>query len=98
LFNLTEEGIETMMAIFIEETITTKLLYDIGAIISIELRSEQEIINIENITRQLVTGLVRNDIMSGIENIQTHSREALNRSITAVYQQVFESIEALTES
>jgi hypothetical protein len=89
---LSNENVEVMMAIFIEETIVTRVICDIGTSLFKTIQDCQEIIEIEETTYQIVSGLVRNQIMLEIAATQRGRVESIEKNIENIYRIAFDCI------
>lgn len=97
LNNLTNENVEVMVATFIEETISQRVISDIGNKMT-KLQSDPiKLIEIENMVYQMVSGLVRNTIMPEIIATQRGDRQNLEKNIENVYRIAFDVISAINE-
>lgn len=96
LNNLTNENIEAMTAIFIEETIATRVICDVGVKLFKNVQNSQAIIEIEETIYQIVTGLVRNQIMAEIITTQRTSKN-IDDNIQNIYRIAFDCIAEITQ-
>ena len=92
LNSLSNENIEVMIALFIEETIATKVICDIGISLFKTVQNCEEIIEIEETAYQIVSGLVRNKIMPEIIATQRGLVHGIEKSIENIYRIAFDSI------
>ncbi len=92
LNSLTNENVEVMLAVFIEETIATRVICDIGTSLFKNLQDCQEIIEVEETTYQIVSGLVRNQIMPEIIATQRGQNQSIERNIENIYRIAFDCI------
>lgn len=92
LNQLTNEQIDVMMAIFIEETIAQRVINDIGNQFT-ELSTDiNELLEIENSLYQIISGLVRTQIMPEITATRQSSRNNLEKNIENIYRIAFDVI------
>ena len=92
LNTLSNENIELMTAIFIEETIATRVICDIGIKLFANLKDSKAIIEVEENTYQIVSGLVRNQIMPEILATQRGSQQNVEKNIEKIYRIAFDCI------
>lgn len=92
LNSLTNENVEVMLAVFIEETIATRVICDIGTSLFKNIQDCQEIIEVEETTYQIVSGLVRNQIMPEIIATQRGQSQSIERNIENIYRIAFDCI------
>ena len=97
LDTLTNENIEVMIAIFIEETIATRVICDIGTSLFKTVQDCQEIIEVEETTYQIISGLVRNQIMPEIISTQRGLAQNIERNIENIYRIAFDCIAGTTQ-
>lgn len=90
LNNLTNEQIEVMTAIFIEETIAQRIICDLGNKMPELTNDINALLEIENNAYQIINGLVRNQIMPEI--ISTHRGEGkdISKKIENIYRIAFD--------
>lgn len=92
LNNLTNEQIQVMLAIFIEETIVQRVICDIGNGMT-ELTSDVDaLLEIEDNTYQIIHGLVRTEIMPEIIATQIGDKENLEQKIENIYRIAFDAL------
>lgn len=89
---LTPQNVEVMMAIYIEETIATRVICDVGASLYKEINDPAEIIQAEETIYQIVTGLVRNQIMPEIVATRLGTSADLEKNIQRIYRIAFDCI------
>jgi hypothetical protein len=92
LDHLTNDNIELMMAIFIEETIVARVICDIGTKLYADLTDCNEAIAIEDMIYQIVSGYVRNDIMPEIIATQRGVVADLETKMEVIYRIAFDCI------
>lgn len=92
LDNLNNEQIEVMTAIFIEETIAQRVINDLGDLFAKSIPNVAELIKIEEEIYQIISGLVRTQIMPEIIATQRGNRADLNRNIENVYRTAFDAM------
>jgi hypothetical protein len=97
LNSLTNENIEVMIAIFLEETIATRVICDVGTSLFKAVQNCQEILEIEETTYQIVSGLVRTQIMPQIVASQRGNIPDMEKSIENIYRIAFDCIAGTTE-
>lgn len=97
LESLTNEQIELMTAIFIEETIAQRVICDIGNTLT-ELETDiTKLLEIENNTYQIVSGLVRNRIMPEIIASQRGGSTDIEQKIENIYRIAFDTLGGINE-
>ncbi len=92
LDNLSAENIDIMTSIFIEETISTRVICDIGASINKVLTDPNDILEVENNVYQIVSGLVRNSIMSELLATRQIQQSEIEIIFEKIYRIAFDSI------
>jgi hypothetical protein len=92
LDTLTNEQIEVMMAIFIEETIAQRVINDIGNEFTETVNDVEELVKMENNIYQIVSGLVRNQIMPEISATRRGDQQDLERKIENIYRIAFDAM------
>ncbi len=92
LDHLTNQQVEVMMAIFIEETIAQRVINDIGNNLTENNTNISELVEMENNIYQIVSGLVRNQIMPEIIATQRGDRQQLETKIENIYRIAFDAI------
>ena len=92
LNNLSNEQVEVMMAIFIEETIAQRVINDIGNQFTETLTDVEALLDIENNIYQIVKGMVRNQIMPEISATRRGERQNLERNIENIYRTAFDAM------
>lgn len=92
LDHLSNENVEVMTAIFIEETIATRVICDIGLSLFKKDKRSSEIIDLEESIYQIVSGLVRVQIMPEIIATHRGDQAALEQKIENIYRIAFECI------
>jgi len=92
LDHLTNDNIEVMMAIFIEETIVARVICDIGTKLYADLTDCNEALAIEETVYQIVSGYVRNDIMPEIVATQRSLVADLEGQMERIYRIAFDCI------
>jgi hypothetical protein len=97
LDNLTNEQVEVMMAIFIEETIAQRVICDIGNNFTKVETDIKELIEIENNIYQIVSGLVRNKIMPEIIVTQRGDKQDLEKNIENIYRMAFDAMAGIND-
>jgi hypothetical protein len=98
LDRLNNENIEVMTAIFIEETIATRVICDIGQMLFRKDKPSAEIIDIEESIYQIVSGLVRVDIMPEIIATHRGNKDGLEKKIENIYRIAFDCIAGTLEN
>ncbi|WP_025141531.1 hypothetical protein [Pedobacter jeongneungensis] len=98
LGSLSNENIEVMTAIFIEETIATRVICDIGQTLFKKDKLSSEIIDIEENVYQIVSGLVRVQIMPEIIATHRGNKEELEKKIENIYRIAFDCIAGTLEN
>jgi hypothetical protein len=92
LNSLTNEQIQVMLAIFIEETIAQRIICDIGNGMT-ELTSDVDaLLEIEDNAYQIINGLVRTEIMPEIIATQMGGKEDLEQKIENIYRIAFDAL------
>ncbi len=92
LDNLSNEQVEVMMAIFIEETIAQRVINDIGNQFTETLVDIEVLIDIENGIYQIVKGMVRNQIIPEISATKRGDKQSLERNIENIYRTAFDAM------
>jgi hypothetical protein len=92
LDHLTNEQVEVMMAIFIEETIAQRVINDVGNNLTENTTNIAELVEMENNIYQIVSGLVRNQIMPEIVATQLGDRQNLDKKIENIYRIAFDAM------
>jgi hypothetical protein len=95
LDNLTNQQVEVMTAIFIEETISQRVIIDIGNMLTEKNTNIIELIEIENSIYQIVSGMVRNQIMPEIIATQRGDRLRIEMQVENIYRIAFEALAGL---
>jgi hypothetical protein len=98
LDSLSNENIELMLAIFIEETIATRVICDVGTKLYEHVEDPQEILDVEETTYQIVSGLVRTQIMPEIIATQRGQSQNIEQSIERIYRTAFDCIAGASEA
>lgn len=98
LSRLSNENIEVMTAIFIEETIATRVICDIGQALFKKDKPSSEIIAIEESIYQIVSGLVRVQIMPEIIATHRSNKDGLDKKIENIYRIAFDCIAGTLEN
>jgi hypothetical protein len=95
LDKLTNESIELMVAIFIEETIVQRVICDIGAKIT-EIGEDatnfENLIEMEENVYQVVNGLVRTQIMPEIIATQLGEQKDIEKRMENIYRIAFDAM------
>lgn len=89
--------VEIMTATFIEETIVQRIFTDIGSDITKRQSNVETLIEIENTAYQIVSGLVRTQIMPQIQAGRLGNKDNLNRSIENAYRIAFDVLSSNQE-
>jgi len=97
LNQLTNENIELMTAIFIEETIVQRVICDIGNDMTEFKNTVQELVDMENNVYQIVNGLVRTKIMPEIIATQLGEKKDIEKKMENIYRIAFDSMANLTD-
>ncbi len=92
LDNLTNEQIEVMTAVFIEETIAQRVLCDLGNKLTLLETDVDKLLEIENNAYQIINGLVRTSIMPEIIATQRGDSKNLNDKIENIYRIAFDAL------
>lgn len=92
LNNLTNEHVEVMMAVFIEETIAQRVINDIGDKFTELTTDVIRLLDIENGIYQIINGLVRTQIMPEISASRRGDRQELERNIENIYRIAFDAM------
>ncbi|HEX9513811.1 MAG TPA: Qat anti-phage system associated protein QatB [Puia sp.] len=92
LDHLTNQQVEIMMAIFIEETIAQRVINDIGNSLTENNTNISELVEMENNIYQIVSGLVRNQIMPEIIVTQRGDGQHLEMKIENIYRIAFDTM------
>jgi len=95
LDTLTNEHVETMTAIFIEETIVQRVLCDIGNKMTKIEHNIQKLVEIEENVYQFVNGMVRNKIMSEIKATQLGDKRQIEHKMENIYRIAFDAMAEL---
>lgn len=95
LDNLTNEQVEVMMAIFVEETIVQRVINDVGNGLTEKNPDIQELIKLEENIHQVVSGLVRNHIMPEIIATNRGDRTDMDKKIENIYRQALDVLAGL---
>lgn len=90
LDSLTNEQVEVMIATFIEETIAQRVINDIGNNLTENNANISELVEMENNIYQIISGLVRNQIMPEIITTQLGNREHIETKIENIYRIAFD--------
>lgn len=97
LDNITNQQVEVMIAIFIEETIAQRVISDIGNMLTEKNNDVSELIEIENNVYQIVSGMVRNQIMPEIIATQRGDRTQIETQIENIYHIAFDALAGLND-
>lgn len=97
LDTLSNEQVEVMMAIFIEETIAQRVINDIGNEFTEKVTGVGELIKMENDIYQIVKGLVRNQIMPEISATRRGDQQDLERKIENIYRIAFDAMAGIKD-
>lgn len=97
LDNLTESQVEVMVATFIEETISQRVICDIGNSMSKVTSDIKALLEIEEQVYQIVTGWVRTQILPELKLIYTDNKKELNKKIENIYRIAFDAIQGTKE-
>ncbi|WP_207516090.1 Qat anti-phage system associated protein QatB [Longitalea luteola] len=92
LDNLTNEQIEVMIAIFIEETIAQRVINDLGEKFTKSSPDIEDLIRMEEDIYQIISGMVRVNIMPEIIATQRGDMQLLNRNIENIYRTAFDAM------
>ena len=92
LDTLTNEQVEVMLAIFIEETIAQRVICDIGNKFTEKNPDLEQLLQMEENIYQIVSGLVRNKIMPEIIATQIGDKRNIEEKIENIYRQAFDAI------
>ena len=92
LNDLSNDQVEVMMAIFIEETIAQRVINDIGNQYTETVVDIGALLEIENGIYQIVKGMVRNQIMPEISATRRGDRQSLKRNIENIYRTAFDAM------
>lgn len=92
LDNLTNEQIEVMLAVFIEETIVQRVICDIGNRMTEIQVDIDSLLEIEENAYQIVNGLVRNRIMPEIIATQRGDKSDIEDKIENIYRIAFDAL------
>lgn len=95
LDNLTNEQVEVMMAIFVEETIVHRVINDIGNNLTEKNSEVEELIRLEESIHQVVSGLVRNHIMPEITAVNRGDKTNMDKKIENIYRQALDVLAGL---
>jgi len=86
-----------MTAIFIEETIAQRVINDIGNKLT-EINSKiSDLVQIENNVYQIISGMVRTQIMPEIKVTQRGDRTHIETSIENIYRIAFDALAGLID-
>ncbi|HXD79355.1 MAG TPA: Qat anti-phage system associated protein QatB [Puia sp.] len=92
LDHLTNDQVEVMIAIFIEETIAQRVINDVGNKLTEKNTDIDALVDIENSIYQIVNGLVRNQIMPEIMATDRGDRQNLEARIENIYRIAFDAM------
>lgn len=92
LDNLTNEQVEVMMAIFIEETIAHRVINDIGNNLTEKNNDISELVRMEEGIYQIVKGLVRIQIMPELIATNRGDKNNLEQKIENIYRIAFDAM------
>ncbi|PYF70584.1 Qat anti-phage system associated protein QatB [Pedobacter nutrimenti] len=92
LNTLTNEQVEVMLAIFIEETIAQRVICDLGNKMTALESDITVLLEVENNAYQIISGLVRNTIMPEIVATQLGDKADLNKQIENIYRSAFDTL------
>ncbi|NNV55009.1 Qat anti-phage system associated protein QatB [Limnovirga soli] len=92
LNNLSNDQVEVMMAVFIEETIAQRVINDIGNQFTESTTDIVTLLEIENGIYQIVKGMVRNQIMPEISATKRGDKQNLERNIENIYRTAFDAM------
>ena len=95
LDNLTNEQVEVMMAIFVEETIVHRVINDIGDGLTKKNADVADLVRLEENIHQVVSGLVRNEIMPEIVATNRGDKSNLDQKIENTYRQALDVLAGL---
>lgn len=95
LDNLTNEQVEVMMAIFVEETIVHRVINDIGDGLTANNPDVEDLVRLEESIYQVVCGLVRTQIMPEIIATNRGDKSNLDQKIENIYRQAFDVLAGL---
>lgn len=95
LDNLTNEQVEVMMAIFVEETIVYRVINDVGNGLTEKNSDVEDLVRLEENIHQVVSGLVRNQIMPEIIATNRGDKTNMDQKIENIYQQALEVLAGL---
>lgn len=98
LNTLTNEQIETMTAIFIEETIVQRVIVDLGNKMPAMVSDIDTLLEIENNAFQIVNGLVRNRIMPEIIATQRGTNKNIKQKIENIYRIAFDALGGISNN
>jgi hypothetical protein len=90
LDNLTNEQVEVMMAIFVEETIVHRVINDIGDGLTEKNADVEDLVRLEENIHQVVSGLVRNQIMPEIIATNRGDKTNMDQKIENIYRQALD--------
>jgi hypothetical protein len=90
LDNLTNEQVEVMMAIFVEETIVHRVINDIGDGLTEKNADVEDLVRLEENIHQVVSGLVRNQIMPEIIATNRGDNTNMDQKIENIYRQALD--------
>lgn len=97
LDNLTNQQTEVMIAIFIEETIAQRVINDIGNMLTEKNTDIKELIEIESSIYQIVSGMVRNQIMPEIIATQRGDKAQIEIKVENIYRIAFDALAGLND-
>lgn len=97
LNQLTNEQVEVMIAVFIEETVAQRVIADIGNQYTKMLTDIASLLAIEEGVYQIVNGMVRTQIMPEIIATQRGDRDNLERNIENIYRTAFDAMAGTNE-
>jgi hypothetical protein len=95
LDNLTNEQVEVMMAIFVEETIVHRVINDIGDGLTEKNADVEDLVRLEENIHQVVSGLVRNQIMPEIIATNRGDKTDMDKKIENIYRQALDALAGL---
>lgn len=97
LQTLSNENIEVMTAIFIEETIVQRVFTDIGNDMTKKESDIDNLVKIEEMAYQIVNGLVRNTIQPQIQAMQLGNQTSMRRDIENIYRIAFDTLSQIQD-
>lgn len=92
LNNLTNQQIEVMTSVFIEETIAQRVINDIGNLMTEKSTDVKQLVELENNVYQIVSGMVRNLIMPEIIATQRGDKTNIENKIENIYRIAFDTL------